>query len=134
MEGYGGPAQPSPTMGQCLKVVTPEGRSLSSLELPLSPMAVFALGIEHPLYMTVQARMTAIRANIVGPLRDTSNSACIATCQSDKSVSFFGSALIYSPASISVTSNQPSASVIGSSNLRCQPVSATGCFPSGEQS
>ena len=54
--------------------------------------------------------MTAIRANIVGPLRDTSNSACIATCQSGKSVSFFGSPLMYSPASISVTINRPSAS------------------------
>jgi hypothetical protein len=34
--------------------------------------------------------MTAIRASIVGPLRDTSISTSIAVCHSGKSDSFFG--------------------------------------------
>ena len=43
-----------------------------TLQLPFPPMDIFAIAIEHPLDMTVSAFMIAIRASIVGPLRDTS--------------------------------------------------------------
>jgi hypothetical protein len=42
-------------------------------------VGIFALGL-NTRSTTVQRLMTAIRASIVGPLRDTSNSASIATC------------------------------------------------------
>ena len=70
------------------KAIASPGRSLSSLGLPLSPMSVFALGFSPPLYMMVRACMPVVRVNIVGPLRDTILSACIATCPSGKSVPF----------------------------------------------
>jgi hypothetical protein len=37
-----------------------------SFKLALSPMMVFAIGIEHPLDVPVHALMTPMRANIVG--------------------------------------------------------------------
>jgi hypothetical protein len=56
-------------------------------------MGIFAIGIEHPLDVTVQrfsAFMTPIHAITVGPLRDTSISTSIAACHSGREDSFFG--------------------------------------------
>jgi hypothetical protein len=38
-----------------------------SLQLPLAPMGVFAIGIEHPFDVAVQCSHDAKRANIAGP-------------------------------------------------------------------
>ena len=60
----------------------------SSISVP--PMGIFAVGIEHPIDVTVQRLPTPIRAIIVGPLRATNISASIAACHSGRSDSFFG--------------------------------------------
>jgi hypothetical protein len=53
-------------------------------------MGLFALGVEHPLDMTVQRSHDPIRAIIVGPPWLHSISASIAVSHSGKSASFFG--------------------------------------------
>jgi hypothetical protein len=53
-------------------------------------MGVFAFGIEDPLDVTVQGLHDPIRANIVGPPRDTNISASIAACHSGTADFFFG--------------------------------------------
>ncbi|MGA8592562.1 MAG: hypothetical protein WB803_25215, partial [Pseudolabrys sp.] len=60
-------------------------------------------------YVQGDLQMTAIRASISGPSRSAnSNSVSIATCQSAASCSAFGSAVMYSAASRSVSSLRPS--------------------------
>ena len=62
------------------------------------------------------ARMTPMRANIVGPPRSaTSMSASIAACHSGSAASFFGRPVTYVAASGSVRSLRPFAKAIGSS-------------------
>jgi hypothetical protein len=53
-------------------------------------MGLFAIGIEHPLDMTVERSHDPIRAIIVGPLRATSIGTSIAACHSGRSDSFSG--------------------------------------------
>jgi hypothetical protein len=53
-------------------------------------MGLFALGVEHPLDMTVQRSHDPIRAIIVGPPWLHSISVSIAVSHSGKSDSFFG--------------------------------------------
>jgi len=58
------------------------------LQLPPSPMLVFARRIEHALDVPVQCFMIPMRANIGGPsCSATSNSASIAACHSSASCS-----------------------------------------------
>jgi len=52
------------------------------------------------------------------------NKQLAATCQCDKSASFFGRRVTYSPASRKVCNASPLASTIGSSNLRDQDMRA----------
>jgi hypothetical protein len=52
------------------------------------------------------------------PFSDACNKQLAATCQCDKSASFFGRRVTYSPASRKVCNASPLASVIGSSNFR----------------
>jgi hypothetical protein len=56
----------------------------------------------------LSAFMTAIRASIVGPPRDTSISASIAACHSGRSDSVFGRAVMYVAASCRMASVRPS--------------------------
>jgi hypothetical protein len=56
-------------MGRCLAAPAmgvQRATSHISFKLALSPMMVFAIGIEHPLDVPVHALMTPMRANIVG--------------------------------------------------------------------
>jgi hypothetical protein len=64
-------------------------RSSSSIprQLPLSPMRVLSIGIEHRSTLRCSARITPIQANIVGPPRATSIRACIAACHSEAALS-----------------------------------------------
>jgi len=72
------------------------------------------------------ARMTPIRANIVGPPDSATRiKASIAACHSAASCSAFGSRVMNLPASSSVTIWRPRGSGIGSSNRRGQPVSSS---------
>jgi hypothetical protein len=63
-----------------------DGRLLSSLiprQLPASPMLVLPRRVEHTFNAAVQALMTPIRANIVGPPNSaTSIRPSIAACHS----------------------------------------------------
>ena len=61
-------------------------------QLPLSPMIRFSRRFRHALDVTVQSRMTPIRANIVGPpFVATRIKASVAACHSGASCSAFGS-------------------------------------------
>ncbi len=61
-------------------------------QLPAAPIVVFPVRIKHALDMTVNARMTPMRANIVGPPDvATRIKASIAACHSAASCSVFGS-------------------------------------------
>jgi hypothetical protein len=66
-----------------------------SLKFTFSPMCVLAIGIEHAIDVRFSARMTPIRANIVGPPSvATRIKASIAACHSGAVCSDFGSLVI----------------------------------------
>ena len=80
-------------------------------------MMTFALGIKDPFDVTFNARMTPIRANIVGPPFFAMRiSASMATCHSGAECSAFDSFVMWLAASLKVRSCRPFGSGIGSSN------------------
>ena len=83
---------------QTVSVWYPTDNPSSSIprQLPPSPMRVLPRRIELPFDATMFARITPIRANIVGPpLSATSNSASVAACHSSASCSASGSRVMY---------------------------------------
>jgi hypothetical protein len=93
-------------------------------------MMILPIRIKDALNVSVQCPHDADASNIVGPPDSaTSIRLSIAARHSAVSASFFGSAMMYAAAYLSVKSWRPFGSGIGSSNFRDQ--SAVGMVPFG---